>query len=120
MTEDTATPIYKKRFKRFSGLSRRQLGLFMVSAFSFVVSFAWNTFAQNVFQTVVPQNLKNSASVLLTLQLIYALFVTLMGAIVIAYVHSRRSRIPDEPNPDIVSIRSDFHALRTSLEVTRK
>jgi hypothetical protein len=86
---------YRRRFKRFSGLSRRQLGLFLVSAFSFIVSFSWNALAQNLFQTVIPSNVKNSKVILLLTQFLYALFITLVGAVTIAYVNSRPNRVRD-------------------------
>lgn len=80
----------KKRIRTFSGLSRKQLGLFLTGAFSFVVSFAWNTFAQTLLNTLIPANLKNSATVRLIAQLLYAFIVTFIGALVIAFVNLRR------------------------------
>jgi uncharacterized membrane protein YdbT with pleckstrin-like domain len=81
---------YKRKFRRFSGLSRRQLTLFMVSAFGFIVSFSWNTFVQNLILTTIPPNWKNSGLLLLMTQFLVALFITFLGATVIAFVTSRR------------------------------
>lgn len=86
---------YHKRFRRFSGLSRNQLSLFMVSAFSFIVSFSWNIFVQNIFNTVIPPTWKNAAALLILMQFLFALFITFLGATIIAFVNSRRT----ESNP---------------------
>lgn len=103
--------VYKEKFRRFSGISRRQLGVFMVSGFSFVVSFSWNAFTQNLFQTVVPSNAKNSASLYLVLQLLYALLITLIGAVVIAFIYSRPQRSPDT----MTEIRSEISQIKEIL-----
>ena len=92
--------IIEQRFKKFSSLSRRQLGTFLVSTFSFVVGFSWNSFAQELFQRLVPPNAKNSASLLVILRLLYALIITLIGAVIIAYVNSRPNR-PKDPIVDL-------------------
>ena len=109
--------LYKKKFKRFSGLSRRQLGVFLVSAFSFIVSFSWNTLAQNLFNTIIPPNVKNSQTILLLTQFLYALFITLVGAVTIAYVNSRPRRVQNtDSDTCCAQIRKDVRELKSFME----
>jgi hypothetical protein len=100
----------KKRIRTFSGLSRKQLGLFLTGAFSFVVSFAWNTFAQTLLNTLIPANLKNSATVRLIAQLLYAFIVTFTGCVLIAFLNLRRK----EENPELKQILRCCESLTSS------
>ena len=108
----------RKTLEEFSEGSRRQLSLFLVGSFTFIVSFSWNAFIQNVFQASVPANLKNSTLALLMIQLLYTLLVTFIAAIVIAFVNSRNQRVSDKNslNACCTKIHDDVEFIRTRLQ----